>query len=203
MNGAPAKPISGVALSSATVVRTPAHGASDMSASASAAVRDRTAPRRVRPRPDPPQLMTTSTPAHFTGTTMSLKKMAARPRAGRTGCSVISPPGLGQTGIERWVRPRTSRYSGRGTTGLPHEPDRGRSTDQARMARTRRLLAVSETDQGMFGRQRHPSDRGTVGRRSLPHLPARGPPTYWMVHHAPQEPPGEQHSDHRVDQAEH
>ena len=119
MNGAPAKPISGVPPSSATVRATASEigarassrtaGSSAVSAATSFAV------RVAVPRTGPvPATISTSTPTSLSGTTMSLKKIAASTPWRRTGWSVISLASSGsrQTSSMR-VPTRSSRYSGR------------------------------------------------------------------------------------------
>ncbi len=91
MKGAPAKPISGVGPSSAVSRRTDSvmsgtcSGVSSGRRSRSALVRNGSA--TTGPTPG---RISMSTPTACTGTTMSLKKIAASTPCRRTGCSVIS-----------------------------------------------------------------------------------------------------------------
>ncbi len=114
MNGAPAKPMRGVAPSSATVRATAAAiGAmSTLSGSGSASICSRlvTGVANTGPRP---ATISTSSPASLSGTTMSLKKMPASTPCRRTGCRVISAAssGVRQASSIAWPT-RSSRYSG-------------------------------------------------------------------------------------------
>ena len=114
MNGAPAKPMSGVAPSSATVRATASRigsrepSVSSGRAATSAAVR--TGRSRTGPRPG---TISTSTPATRMGTTMSEKKMAASTSCRRTGWSVISAAIAGSRQASSMAVPwRRDRYSG-------------------------------------------------------------------------------------------
>ena len=114
MNGAPAKPISGVLPSSATVSLTASRIGSRASqvswgkAATSAAVR--TGVSSTGPTPG---TMSTPTPASLSGMTMSEKKMAASTSWRRTGCRVISEASSGRRQESSMATPsRTLRYSG-------------------------------------------------------------------------------------------
>ncbi|CAO5243913.1 hypothetical protein FAGKG844_340019 [Frankia sp. AgKG'84/4] len=115
MNGAPAKPISGVPPSSPSRLRTASvtYGTSSGSSARSA---PRPAPSRTGSATTGPTpgTMSTSRPIATSGTTMSEKKIAASGRNRRTGCMVISVISAGsrhESSIP--TRVRRSRYSGR------------------------------------------------------------------------------------------
>ena len=115
VNGAPAKPMSGVSPSSATVrctaSRMGSRAASGSSGRAATSAADRTGCSSTGPRP---ATMSTPTPASFMGTTMSEKKMAASTPWRRTGCSVISAASAGVRQASSIPVPsRAARYSGR------------------------------------------------------------------------------------------
>ena len=122
VNGAPAKPISGVQdaspegvwLNSATTSRTASVMAetSPNSRVTRAATSDavRTGASITGPIPG---AMSTPTPASLSGTMMSEKKIAASTLWRRTGCSVISAASSGRRHESSMATPRrTSRYSG-------------------------------------------------------------------------------------------
>ncbi|OIQ79383.1 hypothetical protein GALL_388760 [mine drainage metagenome] len=118
MKGAPAKPINGVDPSAATVSATPsrtgASAAENASSSTDGSAATSSAVRTARPSTGPtPGLMSTSTPASRSGTTMSLKKIAASTSCRRTGCRVSS---LASSGVRHAssiaVPSRARRYSG-------------------------------------------------------------------------------------------
>ena len=114
MNGAPANPISGVAPSSATSIRTASviYGTSPGSRTRS---RDRSSwPRKGLPVTGPtPGLMSMSRPTARSGTTMSLNRMAASTANLRSGCRVSSV--MTSAVVQAFTmlsRSRTARYSG-------------------------------------------------------------------------------------------
>ncbi len=114
MNGAPAKPISGVVPSSVTARSTAsrmgrsASGSNSGSDATSAALRIGAA--MTGPTPGS---ISTSIPASFSGTTMSEKKMPASTSCRRTGWQVISAAIAGFRQASSMVVPsRSARYSG-------------------------------------------------------------------------------------------
>ena len=114
VNGAPAKPISGVPPSSATSSRTDSvmngtcSGVRSGIRATSASVR--TGSATTGPTPG---TMSRSTPIAFNGSTMSEKKIAASTPYRRTGCSVISVTRSGRMHDSSMLTPsRTARYSG-------------------------------------------------------------------------------------------
>ena len=115
VNGAPAKPISGVA---AELGHEAVHRVGDRRHGVGV---ERREPARHRPRCGPasattgptPGLMSRSTPAALTGSTMSLKRIAASTPYRRTGCSVISVTRSGRRHDSSIPTPsRSARYSG-------------------------------------------------------------------------------------------
>ena len=81
-----------------------------MGRSAATSAADRIGLAMTGPRPG---TISTSTPASFTGITMSLKKIAASTPWRRTGCSVISLASSGVRQASSIALPtRSSRYSG-------------------------------------------------------------------------------------------
>lgn len=150
VNGAPAKPISGVDPNSVTVRATPAAIASNMpSAGPGSRSRSALASNGCATTGPTPGLISTSTPAALSGTTMSLKKIAASTPCRRTGCRVISEAISGSRQASSIAVPaRSCRYSGRDRPACRMNHTGGRSTDRACIARTRRLLAVSAAVQG-------------------------------------------------------
>ena len=114
MKGPPAKPISGLGPSS----RTSAVTASVMN-STSPGSRGRSRARSRSPRigspitGPTPGLMSISSPTARSGTTMSLKRMAASTGYRRVGCSVISVITSGwEQALSIGIPPRARRYSG-------------------------------------------------------------------------------------------
>ena len=114
MNGAPAKPISGVPPSSPTsrwtdsVTKGTCSGVRSGIAATSSSVR--TGEATTGPTPG---LMSRSTPTALSGSTMSEKKMAASTPYRRTGCSVISTARSGVMQDSSMPTPwRRARYSG-------------------------------------------------------------------------------------------
>ena len=145
MKGAPAKPMSGVAPSSAVSSRTD----SVMSATSSG-VRSRSWARSARERigcattGPTPATMSRSTPMADSGTTMSEKKIAASTPWRRTGCRVISVTRSGRRHDSSIPTPsRTLRYSGsdRPAWRMNHTGVCG--TSRRRAARTRAESAVA------------------------------------------------------------
>ena len=139
MNGAPAKPISGVGPSSATSRRTAVcrnssrSGSSGGSASTSAT--DRTGWATTGPTPG---LISMSTPATTSGSTMSEKRMAASTPCRRTGCRVISVTRSGSWQASSIAVPaRSARYSGRDRPAWRMNQTGVRLTGRPRAARTR------------------------------------------------------------------
>ncbi len=114
VNGAPANPMSGVPPSSARSASTAARTGATSSGS-----RSRSWPRSARVRigramtGPTPGLMSRSMPTALSGTTMSLKKMAASTPYRRTGCRVISTTRSVRKHESSIAVPcRTARYSG-------------------------------------------------------------------------------------------
>src|SRR3954469_7300369 len=107
----------GTSPSSATVRRSASSIGASASSGRSCATRSaRSAASRIgRANTGPrPGTMSTSTPASFSGTTMSLKKMAASTPCRRTGCTVISAASSGVRQASSIAVPaRDARYSGR------------------------------------------------------------------------------------------
>ncbi len=114
MNGAPAKPISGVSPSSARSSRIAAATSSSWPGSsagnAATAAPVRTGSATTGPVPG---TMSTPMPAATSGTTMSEKRMAASTPWRRTGCIVISQTRSGvKQAFSIGMPSRTLRYSG-------------------------------------------------------------------------------------------
>ena len=115
MNGAPAKPISGVAPSSAVSSRTASVMYGDVVGREVAQLGEvgaRCGSGSATTGPTP-GTMSRSTPMAVSGTTMSEKKIAASTPCRRTGCRVISVTSSGGGRTPASATPsRTSRYSG-------------------------------------------------------------------------------------------
>ena len=114
MNGPPANPISGVAPSSATSVVT-----ASVTKGTSSGCRGRSRARSGSPRiglstTGPiPGAMSMPTPTAFSGTTMSLNRIAASTAYRRSGCSVNSVIRSGRAQASSMGVPaRAARYSG-------------------------------------------------------------------------------------------
>ncbi len=114
MNGAPANPISGVSPSSASSSWIASATGPTCSAcsrgSRCTSARVRTGSASTGPVPG---TMSTPTPAAYSGTTMSLNRMAASTPCRRTGCRVISQASSGvRQACSMPVPARNARYSG-------------------------------------------------------------------------------------------
>ena len=139
VNGAPAKPISGVAPSSATSCRTAvcrnASRSGSSGGSASTSATERTGSATTGPMPG---LISMSSPATTSGSTMSEKRIAASTPCRRTGCRVISVTRSGSWHASSIAVPaRSARYSGSDRPAWRMNQTGVRRTGRPRAARTR------------------------------------------------------------------
>jgi hypothetical protein len=114
VNGAPAKPISGVSPSSVSSSAIASVTGATCSTCSTGSRRTSSSVRTGSASTGPvPGTMSTSTPAAYSGTTMSLNRMAASTPCRRTGCRVISQASSGvRQACSMPVSARSARYSG-------------------------------------------------------------------------------------------
>ena len=165
VNGAPANPISGVdaergaVAAAASMIGASAAGSSGGSAATSAAVRIGWA--TTGPVPG---TISTSIPASFSGTTMSLNRIAASTRCRRTGCRVIS---VARSGVRQAssipVRAAHRPVLGQRPARLPHEPHRAGGRPLAAVGGEQRGVGGAAVAQRVGRRQARPRRVGDGG----------------------------------------